>query len=258
MPDDPTPFYEELADYYHLIFEDWDLSIARQAKTLNSLLISHLGSSPLHILDCACGIGTQSIGLAQLGHHVVASDLSPAAVHRARNEARQRNLPIQFHASDMTHLKEIEHTGFDAVITLDNALPHLDRLQLIDATKAIASKLRPNGLFIASIRDYDTLIQEKPAMQKPAFYGPPGKRRIVHQVWDWTGNKEDSRYQMHLYITTQSDQGWRTQHFVSEYRCLLRHEFSTALSNAGFHDIQWLTPAESGFYQPIVLARSPA
>jgi len=256
MPDDPTPFYEELADYYHLIFEDWDLSIARQAKTLNSLLISHLGSSPLHILDCACGIGTQSIGLAQLGHHVVASDLSPAAVHRARNEARQRNLPIQFHASDMTHLKEIEHTGFDAVITLDNALPHLDRLQLIDATKAIASKLRPNGLFIASIRDYDTLILERPASLPPAFSGEPGNRRIVHQIWDWADHSlTDPGYRLHLYITIESDEGWQTHHFVSSYRCLLRDELSSALHTAGFTEIQWLTPAQTGSYQPLILAR---
>jgi len=258
MPENVSAFYNELADSYHLIFDDWDSAIERQAKVLNTLLTSHGNGNSLKILDCACGIGTQAIGLAVLGHQVVASDLSPAAVNRAQRESHHRNLTIQFHVSDMTTLHEIVETNFDAVIAMDNALPHLSATQLRLAIPTIASKLKPNGLFIASIRDYDTLIQEKPAMQKPAFYGPPGKRRIVHQVWDWTGNKEDSRYQMHLYITTQSDQGWRTQHFVSEYRCLLRHEFSTALSNAGFHDIQWLTPAESGFYQPIVLARSPA
>jgi len=31
-------FYEDLADHYHLIFEDWDTSIARQAAILNPLL----------------------------------------------------------------------------------------------------------------------------------------------------------------------------------------------------------------------------
>ncbi len=31
MADKVLSFYEVLADYYHLIFEDWDRSIQRQA-----------------------------------------------------------------------------------------------------------------------------------------------------------------------------------------------------------------------------------
>ena len=48
---------------------------------------------------------------------------------------------------------------------------------------------------------------------------------------------------------------WNSHHFVSEYRCLLRDELSGALQAAGCEHIRWWTPAESGFYQPIVLAR---
>lgn len=250
-----SDFYGQLADSYHLIFEDWDSAIKRQARTLSALLTTQGDGSPPRILDCACGIGTQAIGLAMIGHQVVASDLSTAAVHRAQLEARQRDLAIQFFVSDMTSLLEIPETGFDVVIAMDNALPHLSSTQLRQAVTAIASKLRPNGLFLASIRDYDTLIRERPTIQKPAFYGAPGHRRIVHQVWDWAQGAEDARYGMHLYITTQLGEVWETRHFVSEYRCLLRHELSTVLSSSGFKDIQWLDPAESGFYQPIVQAR---
>jgi 2-polyprenyl-3-methyl-5-hydroxy-6-metoxy-1,4-benzoquinol methylase len=261
MADKVEEFYEELADCYHLIYEDWDRSIERQAATLNSLLASHLGNKPLRVLDCACGIGTQSIGLAQLGHHVLASDLSQSAVNRAKKEAQQRNLDIEFHLSDMTSLKEIERENFDAAIAIDNALPHIDRSQLGQAATAIASKLRPNGIFIASIRDYDTLNVERPTSQPPAFWGKPGSRRIVHQIWDWTDEpngepqKTDPSYRLHLYITVESPQGWKAHHFVSRYRWLLREELSSVLRGAGFNKIRWLMPAESGFYQPLVLAR---
>ena len=257
MPDSVSDFYNELADSYHLIFDDWDSAIKRQANALGSLLTKQSSGSPLRILDCACGIGTQAIGLAMLGHHVVASDLSPAAVHRAQRESLHRNHTIQFYVSDMTTLHEIPDTNFDAVIAMDNALPHLSSTQLRQAVTAIGCNLKPNGLFIASIRYYDSLIHQKPTMQPPAFYGLPGNRRIVHQVWDWAANTEDASYTMHLYITTQSEHGWKTRHFVSQYRCLLRHELFTALSNAGFQDVRWLTPADSGFYQPVVLARWP-
>jgi SAM-dependent methyltransferase len=256
MTNDPSAFYNELADYYHLIFDDWDRSIARQATVLNGLLASQLGNAPLNILDCACGIGTQAIGLAQLGHHVVASDLSPAAVRRAENEAAQRGLPIQFFVSDMTMLREGEQSGFDAVIALDNALPHLDPSQLRQAATTFASKLRPNGLFIGGIRDYDALIVERPASLPPAFCGEPGSRRIVHQIWDWNDTASpDPGYRLHLYITLESPQGWKALHFVSSYRCLLREELSAALAAAGFTEIRWFTPAQTGSYQPLVLAR---
>ena len=82
----------------------------------------------------------------------------------------------------MISLSEIEDRDFDVSAVLDKALPHLSTDQLRRAVVAMASKLKSNGLFLASIRDYDKLILERPAMQEPAFYGKNGERRIVHQV----------------------------------------------------------------------------
>jgi SAM-dependent methyltransferase len=245
-------FYEALADHYHLIFDDWDSAIERQATILGGLLGSQTSVYPLKVLDCACGIGTQAIGFAAMGHRVVASDLSPAEIKRAQYEAQCRSLSISFYVSDMTSLREIAEDEFDVVAALDNALPHLTIAELGEAARAIAAKLKPQGLFIASIRDYDRLVLQKPTIQEPAFYGAQENRRIVHQVWDWI---DDTRYVIHLYITAKSDREWVTHHFVSEYRCLLRDELSDVLRNAGFREIDWLMPSESGFYQPLVLAR---
>jgi SAM-dependent methyltransferase len=254
MTDKILSFYEPLADYYHLIFDDWNRTIQRQAQILNPLLISNLQNAPLKILDCACGIGTQALGFAGLGHRVVASDLSPAAVSRAKREAETRGLEISFFVSDMSALTEVTECDFDIVATLDNALPHLTVDQLSRAIVAMSSKLKTGGVFFASIRDYDSLILQRPVMQEPAFYGGDGERRIVHQVWDWI---DDERYTLHLFITVQSGRTWTAHHFISEYRCLQRAELSTALRSAGFREIQWLMPAEGGFYQPLVVARWP-
>jgi glycine/sarcosine N-methyltransferase len=245
-------FYEALADHYHLIFDDWDSTIERQARILGPLLTSQTPVYPLKVLDCACGIGTQAIGFAAMGHRVVASDLSRAEVKRAQQEALRRSLNISFYVSDMTSLLEVAESEFDVVVAMDNALPHLNVAQLGQAACAIASKLKPKGLFLASIRDYDKLILQRPTIQEPAFYGTHENRRIVHQVWDWI---DDARYVVHLYITANSGQGWKTHHFVSEYRCLLREELSDVLRNAGFEVVHWLMPSDSGFYQPMVLAR---
>jgi 2-polyprenyl-3-methyl-5-hydroxy-6-metoxy-1,4-benzoquinol methylase len=251
MAETVLSFYSSLADYYHLIFEDWDGSIARQAAVLNPLIASRIPGHPLRILDCACGIGTQSLGLASVGHHVVGSDLSPVSIARAMREADRRNLHIEYHVADMTSLEAID-SSFDIVAALDNALPHLSSEHLTRAMPAIASKLRKDGLFLASIRDYDALIHSRPSIQPPAFYGQGESRRIVHQVWDWI---DEGSYTVHLYITMREGSEWASHHFVSEYRCLLRDDLSSALRSAGFDRIQWLMPAESGYYQPIVLAQ---
>ena len=247
-------FYDQLAEHYHLIFEDWDRSIERQAASLNRLLEIRMPHGPLKIPDCACGIGTQSIGFARAGHNVIGSDLSSGAVSRARREAELRGLRIDFRVADMTSLAAIPERDFDAVTALDNALPHLSQEQLAAALRAIYSRLRSGGIFLVSTRDYDELIQQRPKVQGPFFYGAEGSRRIVLQVWDWT---EAAQYRLHQYISTERAGVWETQHFVADYRCLLREELVSALRSTGFQQIQWLTAAESGFYQPVVVATKP-
>jgi glycine/sarcosine N-methyltransferase len=206
----------------------------------------------MRILDCACGIGTQTLGLAKLGFRVTGTDVSPRAIERARNEASERGLDLRLHVADILHLNAVPETGFDAVICMDNALPHFSCDEHIaEAAAQIRKKLRPGGTFVASIRDYDHLIQERPVVQGPGFFSDAGRRRIVLQLWDWI---DERRYTFHLYITRDTPKGWQTQHGVSAYRAVLRDELTTILESAGFVRVRWVLPAESGFYQPLVIA----
>jgi hypothetical protein len=63
---------------------------------LNGLIREHWGGGSLKILDVACGIGTQKLGLAALDHAVTASDLPQATVERARPKAAKRGLAMYF------------------------------------------------------------------------------------------------------------------------------------------------------------------
>jgi glycine/sarcosine N-methyltransferase len=253
MGDAARAFYDDLADYYHLIFQDWDQSIQRQAGVLGPLMEGQYPAGPLRILDCAAGIGTQTLGLAGRGHALMGTDLSEAAIARARREAQQRNLAIPFEVADMRDLSGVRESGFDVVLAADNALPHLlTGEDLCRAVQQIGGKLRRGGLFIASIRDYDQAIANRPITPPPAFFQDDEYRRIVHQIWDWTS---DRLYTMHLYITQETRNGWTCRHFTSVYRALLREELTSILTRAGFGEVRWLMPAESGYYQPLVLAR---
>jgi 2-polyprenyl-3-methyl-5-hydroxy-6-metoxy-1,4-benzoquinol methylase len=255
MTMDTAESYDELASHYHLLFENWEVSMERQAAALSTVLQRQCGlAGASRILDCACGIGTQALGLAKAGFRVSGCDVSPKAVKRAQLEASGRGLDIEFFVANMLDLTCLGDSRFDAVICMDNALPHLESAeQLVQAAQQIRAKLRPGGLFMASIRDYDRLIEERPVVQGPSFYSDQGYRRIVFQVWDWV---DDRRYIFHLYITRQLAKGWQTFHTSALYRALRRDEVVAALSQARFKNARWLFQAESGFYQPIVLAEA--
>jgi glycine/sarcosine N-methyltransferase len=95
-------FYDRLASNYHLIFEDWEASMKHQAAALGAILERESGApSNLRILDCACGVVTQTLGLASLGFTVTACDLSPASVERVRVEAAKRRSNVQLFVADM-------------------------------------------------------------------------------------------------------------------------------------------------------------
>ena len=153
----------------------------------------------------------------------------------------------------MLDLTEVPDGEFDAVICMDNSLPHLESEELLRAAAQMRRKLRPGALFMASIRDYDSLVPEKPVVQQPNFYSDEKGRRIVHQVWDWL---DDRRYTFHLYITSEIQDRWESQHYVSNYRSIMRDELSQILARSGFAGCRWIRANESGFYQPIVLAKA--
>ena len=99
--DSTEDFYDALAPFYHLLFPDWEASIARQGAALDAVIRAEAGSDARTVLDVAAGIGTQALGLAALGYAVTASDLSSGAVRRLRDEAARRGLAIDARQADM-------------------------------------------------------------------------------------------------------------------------------------------------------------
>ena len=96
----------------------------RQGDILDRLIHSERGNAET-VLDCACDIGTQAIGLALRGYNVRATDLSPAAVRRARREARTFGVKIVFGDADFRDLARQVAATFDVVLACDNSIAHL-------------------------------------------------------------------------------------------------------------------------------------
>ena len=164
-------FYNNLASQYDKLFLDWQTTIKEQAILLDKLFKDNGYDNKAKILDCACGIGTQAVGLAVLGYNVTASDISDGGLEEARQRAVENNVKICFKNADFRTLSTTFSENFDIVIAMDNALPHmLTKNDMEMAIKSITSQMASGGMFIASIRDYDALLESKPPYSAPYIH----------------------------------------------------------------------------------------
>jgi SAM-dependent methyltransferase len=247
---DTQAFYDELAADYDALHVDWRASVREQGAVLDGLIRAELGDAPQRILDCACGIGTQAIGLALHGHDVLATDLSPGAVARAADEAEAMGAALATGVADFTRLAEEIDGTFACVLACDNSVAHLhEDDDLVRFAAGVAAKLVPGGLALVSLRDYAQLVAERAG-------GHPvrvGDGTISFQVWDWD---DDGRaYEMRQFTLRGEGERWQTTCRRTRLRALLQDDVCGALAAAGLAEVRWRTPAESGYYQPVVTAR---
>jgi glycine/sarcosine N-methyltransferase len=254
---DAGDFYDGLAADYDALFEDWWTAASWHGDVVAALLAARGVVPPSSVLDCTCGIGTQALPLAALGYGVTGTDISPRSVARARLEAQARRLQVRLAAADVRSLDQTIDGSFDAVISCDNALPHLlgdADLQL--ALRSIRRCLRDDGVLLVSLRDYDSLAAARPAGTPAVVHGPPGRRHASAQAWAWS---PDGEYvDITLFVLREQDggDGWRASAHETRYRALRRASLTAALQENGFGSIEWLTPQDSGYYQPVVVARA--
>jgi SAM-dependent methyltransferase len=243
-------FCDRLALIYHLIYPDWEASIRTQALALDSLIGEHWGEGKLRILDVACGIGTQTLGLAGLGHAVTASDLSPAAIERARVEAAKRGLAIDFSVADMRVLPARFREQFDLVIACDNAVPHLlSDGELLQAFEPMFVCTRPGGGCRLTVRDYDREERAGVQMKPSGARELGGKRDLIFQVWDFDGPCYDLAMD---FVEDQGGPSCSARDVRSRYYAVGTGTLLALLERAGFRDVQRL---DGRFYQPVLLGK---
>ena len=244
-------FYDNMAAQYDKLFLDWDAAAQEQAVILDKIFSDSGFDRTAKILDCACGIGTQAIGLAARGYSVAASDISDGELSEAAVRAEKYCVKIRFEHADFCALSDVFSEQFDIVIAMDNALPHMLTGEALEAAvRSITGQVRPGGIFVASIRDYDSILTGKPPYSPPYIHKTDRGQRISFQTWVWRGDN----YHLTQYIIDDED-SLQISKYVCEYRAVRRKELTNLLLSGGCSEAVWKFPEETGFYQPIVTAR---
>jgi len=243
-----SEFYDQIAERYHLIYPDWDASIRRQAGHLNSVIREFFPSTS-RILDVSCGIGTQALGLSEIGYQIVASDISPASCERARREADSRGLSIDIRVGDMRSISS-DHKDIDLIIACDNALPHLlDRSEILNTFQGFHSHLPNGGGCIISVRDYATIDFSEDRLVPYGIRTDGSKRWLLFQAW----HPDSPFYDLDLYFVEDTG-GTRCDTFVSRsrYLAISISDLMDLMREAGFSEVVRL---DERYFQPIILGK---
>lgn len=243
-----TKFYDDMAPLYHLVYENWDASIVRQANMLESVF-KERWSDAIDLLDVSCGIGTQTLGLAAKGYRITASDLAPGAVGRAREEALSRGLDIQFSVADMRVAFDHHGKQFDLILAGDNAIPHLlTDSEILDAFRQFYLCTREGGGCVISVRDYAV---EHPAEEEGiSFYGTRLDKGITYLVFrkrEWDGQV----YLLSMYFVADDGSAQCTTHVMrSHYYAIGIERLCELMHQAGFTDVERV---DGRFFQPLIV-----
>ena len=245
-------FYDGLAPLYHLIFEDWDASVARQGKALAALIGEYWGPGARSVLDAAVGIGTQALGLLGLGFRVTGSDVSRVAVDRAQREAAARHLQLTCAVADFRALP-VRPASVDVVIVCDNALAHLETPGEIEtALRQCFGCVRQGGGCLISMRDYGSPPPSGAVEVRP--YGErvwEGRRYHLRQVWSWRG----PRYDLSFEITPVDSAEHPATILNSSCLAIPVARVAELMSSVGFQQVRRV---DNRFFQPVLVGTRPA
>lgn len=108
------------------------------------------------VLDLACGHGRHSIELAKRGFNVVGLDYSEPFIEKAKADARQAGVNIEFMRGDMKNLPFNE--SFDVVLTLFTTFGYFSDEDNQKTLGEISRSLKPGGRFLIDVISGEAVI----------------------------------------------------------------------------------------------------
>ena len=230
-------FYNSIAEKYHWFFSSWEGIMDYQMKSLVPLLKTYNVET---VLDCACGTGLQSIGLAKAGFKVIGTDLSTNMLSRAKKNASEANVDIEFKQSDFREIRSKVNGLFDSVICMGNSIPHLmSESDIVEALNNVYQCIKQDGVAIFEMRDYDSMLAQKPRFLPMRINEKKDDKSIsVLYVFDYL----ESIVKFNIvYLIEDTSSGEKKMEVESvDYNPIKKESFLRLLTESGFKNIEVL------------------
>jgi SAM-dependent methyltransferase len=99
-----------------------------------------------HVLDCPCGHGRIANALVERGYRVTGIDVTPLFLDRAREDARERGVDVEYVHGDMRALPWREQ--FDALVNWFTSFGYFDDETNRSVLRGFHDTLRPGGRLV--------------------------------------------------------------------------------------------------------------
>lgn len=114
---------------------------------------------------------------------------------------------------------------------------------------------RPGGHVLVSARDYEQARRVHPSVTPPQVWRVDGSVSVTFQVWDWW--PDGQRYDLQHFHLAEAGGGWAVTRRTSCLWAVSRQELTECAELAGLTHVEWLPALDSGFFQPLLIARTP-
>jgi SAM-dependent methyltransferase len=114
-------------------------------------------TSPMKILDLACGFGRHANRLAALGHQVTGIDITPGFLDIARKDAQTKDLPVNYQHGDMRTIQYREE--FDRVLIMFTSFGYFEDDENLLVLQNVKKALRDDGMVIIDIHNRDVFVK---------------------------------------------------------------------------------------------------
>jgi len=231
--------YDKLASIYDY-FVNWENRLAYELPFLEQEL-RKLGADPsqIQVMDTACGTGHHAIALANLGFQVSGSDLFPEMVSVADANARAAGMQVTFRTAGFGGISDTfrQPGEFDAVLCLGNSLPHVSSEPDLDkALIDFKDLLRPGGLLLLQMRNFDLVMGEKKRWMEPQTVREGTTEWLFLRFYDF---EADGRIQFNiLSLHRKANAPWQTQLTSTHLYPIFSDQLSQELVALGFNNIR--------------------
>lgn len=235
---DTNEFYDAIAEYYPMLYRDWEAQLEREGLGLRAIFRN---KGVLRVLDAACGIGTQTIPLCELGYEVVAVDPSPVMLKKMYEKAEARNISdkLTIARARFNELPDVVEGPFDGIVCKGNALPHLLTDEDIETALYIFYELlRPGGVVVIGMRDFEPFMEHRPRfLPGHAHYNEDNNTEfITFDIWEWDDGPPVIATQ-NLFIIEGESRNYVTIKRSVRFRPLSTDEVKVVLLELGYEDI---------------------
>ncbi len=225
--EDIYSFYDALAHDYDAM-TDFENRFAREEPVFKGILNRY---SVHTALDAGAGTGFHSLLLAKLGVKVAAVDVSQEMLDRLQENAKKMQLSVDTAVLDFLDLAGSYDAQFDAVFCLGNTLVHLlTDEELRETLSNFHSLLKPGGVLIIQILNYDRILKEKKRVQNIKKKG----NTTFIRFYDYCNDR------LYFNILKVTEDAGRIHHTINtvELRPLLKEELADCVERVGFTSIE--------------------